>query len=627
MVGTIRCRTGKARYCCACSCGYESAFVRLNNCEGTIQRARAEGEPQPQGTALLEHHLLRVADGLEPAEAAQASCASAMQDGPVSAQTQRFASYGRASNALRDSLRLSGQFAPCNLQPWHVKIPCRKSRASDSEIHEVQHPIFMPHEIVHALHAAKPDKFMQLMLGEAGMHGLQTFWEKADSHEWAQMHPARTDMAGRICIPIVLHGDDVQYKKTGHESIAAISFHPELGEATTRLSRYLIAAVPLAWSTRHTLQPIFFAIKFSLECMLQGTFPDADEYGRPFAPGSWRARVAGQPLLPMQWSFAFSGFVADWKFLKEAFMLPRHYGKPHCCHRCLATKKLGPNFAYDPRPDAGWRSTMTSTEEFLQLAPASPLTQLPGFHIQLMKADIMHLLHLGICMHMVACTLIELCASNTFSEVPRRSSLNRKLHAAWVRFRDWCSARGIAHSQVEFTKARCGVKTGQSPCMLSYAAKAHNMRVVSAWLSDECQNSPDMQTRRGRLRASCCFAFANFSFELDTSARHLDDHPLHLQRIVQNGYDFIYAYLELNRQAARRRLKRYAVTPKMHAFMHCLDDMQALQYSARYHTCYREEDFVGRASAIATSCSARNVGLRCLQRWWMGIVLRLKSYT
>lgn len=458
------------------------------------------------------------------------------------------------------------------------------------------------------------------------MDGLNRFWQKADAHEWAQVHPARTTMAGRTCIPVVLHGDDVQYKKTGHESIAAISFHAELGDATTRLSRYLIAAVPLAWSTPNTLQPIFFAVKYSLECMLQGTFPHTDEYGRAFAPNSWRAKVAGQPLLPLQWCFAFTGFVSDWKFLKEAFMLPQHYGKPHCCHRCMATKQQGPHFAYDPRPEAGWRTTIMSTEQLLQIAPACPLTQLPGFHLQLLKADIMHLLHLGICMHMVACMLVDLCASNTFAEVPRRSSLNRKLHAGWVRFRHWCAAKRIAHSQVEFTKARCGAKRGQSPCMLSYAAKAHNMRVVSAWLSDECQNSPDIRQPRGRLRASCCFAFANFSFELDISARHLDEHPLHLQRIVQNGYDFIYAYLELNRRARRMHLKRYAVTPKLHAFMHCLDDMQALQYSARYHTCYREEDFVGRVSAIATSCNARNVGLRTLQRWWLGIVLRLRTY-
>jgi hypothetical protein len=158
--------------------------------------------------------------------------------------------------------------------------------------------------------------------------------------------------------------------------------------------------------------------------------------------------------------------------------------------------------------------------------------------------------------------------------------------------------------------------------MLSYAAKAHNMRIVCAWLAHATAISPNVRTRRGRLLAASAFALAKFSFELDCSERFPD--PGHLQIMVSFGYDFIHTYIAMHNEAASRGLRRYSTIPKLHAFMHCLDDMQLLEHSARYHTCYREEDFVGRVGKIAAACSARNVGLRVLERWWLGIAVRLR---
>ena len=606
-------------------CMPDGLLWRADAWTGTLQRA--QGGHRLSGNALARHHLLRVADGDEAACAARASCAAAAADGPTPLATRQVAAVGAAgshdSNALRDVLRLHEGSVGENmkLQPWYVKIPCRVSRSLNSAVQEVTHPVYMPHEVFAALHECRPDAFEYLMLGQAGMQGLQEYWSKSAQHEWAQQHPGATH---ERCIPIILHGDDVQFTKT-REAITVLAVHAELGVATTRLSRWLVAAVPTSWNTKETLMPIYNAVRYSFQCCLQGVFPHADEFGRPFAAGSRRHALAGQPLAPMHWTFACTGFLADWKFLKESFLLPQNYSTVRCCHRCKAQRHDGECSAYDASLQATWRHTLLSTEEFLQMAPATPLTQLPGFHITMLKGDITHTLHLGLCLHVVACSLVELAKANAFSEVPARRSLKIKLHAAWVRFTAWCHERRIDHSQPAFTPARCGVKQGKSPCMISYAAKAHNMRVVTAWLADECRQSPDARTFQGRLRASCTFALAEFQFLLDCSPRFLDTEPVRLAELVKNGYDFLHTYFALHRRAKRLHVKRWPCVPKHHAFMHCIEDMVGLQYSCRFHTCYREEDFVGCIAKIAQACHRKTVGLRTLQRWHMGLQIRLQE--
>ena len=304
--------------------------------------------------------------------------------------------------------------------------------------------------------------------------------------------------------------------------------------------------------------------------------------------------------------------------------MTRRYNAEQCCHRCDAQKHNPELSAWDPSAGAAWRGTLTTTAAFRGLLPADmPLCQFPGFSIKWLKADVMHCLHLGLCQHLVACTLLELCQAHTFTTVPRNSSLKRKLRAAWHAFKIWCRRHRIEHSQPEFTPARCGIKGTQSPCMLSYAAKAHNTRIVCAWLAEACMSSPDVTTFAGRLRASCNFSFAQFSFLLDCSRRYLDEQPVHMQNMISAGYDFFYAYRALHVRARRLHIKRWALIPKFHAFMHCLEDMMVLCYSARYHTWYKEEDFVGCMGRIAAACHASAVGLRTLQLWWLGIRIRL----
>ena len=164
--------------------------------------------------------------------------------------------------------------------------------------------------------------FERLMLGSEGLDGLQKYWTKAEERHWFEDHPACTGQHHRRCVPLMLHGDDVQYIKTPRSALAVVSMHPELGEATTRLSRLLLAAVPLPWKTPGTLQPVLYALRWSFEACLLGVFPSADEFGRPCAANSIRSKLAGKPLVPTGWNFACAGLLSDWKFLREVFFDP-----------------------------------------------------------------------------------------------------------------------------------------------------------------------------------------------------------------------------------------------------------------------------------------------------------------
>ena len=130
----------------------------------------------------------------------------------------------------------------------------------------------------------------------------------------------------------------------------------------SRLSRFLIAAVPLMHALDATLHKVYELTRWSFEAMLSGVFPDRDPEGNPWPAGSWRAARAGTRIAG-PFRAVLAQVLGDWKWLKEAFKLKYGYDRIPVCHLCQAAKR-GVHRFDDFNLKASHRSTRRTLGEY-----------------------------------------------------------------------------------------------------------------------------------------------------------------------------------------------------------------------------------------------------------------------
>lgn len=94
--------------------------------------------------------------------------------------------------------------------------------------------------------------------------------------------------------------------------------------------------------------------------------------------GSWRASMAGRPLTPARHRLAFAQMRGDYEFLASCFRW-RHYRTSEMCHRCFASSASEDLWWTNLSSDAGYRSTIVSTSDFLansDIANRFPIVEL-----------------------------------------------------------------------------------------------------------------------------------------------------------------------------------------------------------------------------------------------------------
>ena len=151
---------------------------------------------------------------------------------------------------------------------------------------------------------------------------------------------------------------------------------------------------------RHSFNLIFSVVAWSVRALQAGTWPAFNHLGQRFRFGDWRRKMSGNPI-------GLCGTVlrkfGDWEWMKNGLGLRGWQGETSrklICMFCAASKLYDP-WAYDPSLEAGWRSTITSEPEFWSQnvsskSYVSPLWLIPGFRLEWVKADWMHVFCLGI---------------------------------------------------------------------------------------------------------------------------------------------------------------------------------------------------------------------------------------
>ena len=277
----------------------------------------------------------------------------------------------------------------CVCEPFEFRVPLKGGPST--------HAALLPHELFSVIHNHSTRLFHHLFTGSR--EELQGWWSAAaeTGDAWYTNHPAIqncADPARRV--PIGIHGDDAGVQ--GGEKILVLTWGSVVRAMPTLDSRLIFCMLKVSLCIAATFREVYLVLAWSLNALATGIFPDADHKGRVFSRDYMphRARLAGQPLAGGIIA-CWSEMRGDWKFLREALLLRRHYNAFRVCHLCGACRTGSNRFTCFGR-HTPLRGTRVDPQAWLarQLAQAwSPLLTVIGFCIEHVYFDIMHTFDLG----------------------------------------------------------------------------------------------------------------------------------------------------------------------------------------------------------------------------------------
>jgi len=564
----------------------------------------------------------------------------------------------------------------CAKQPWRQSLPeelyafsmqkfaAARSRDCGTAMAVAMHYCILPHELFASV-AAYSAELWQFLFGNAAE--LKEWWQSAaerapstaDGGPWCT---AAADCISGLghCVPIGIHGDDAG----GHanEKVTVVTWGSVAVARSTLDSRFVFTMLKGSDAPAEAgLRSILRVLAWSLNALAEGTWPAADESGRPFDanhhPG--RAKLAGRPLVQPAVLAGPDAAVAtacpgaalpaaaggdaasvvkgiwsemrgDWKFLKEALGLKRNYGvNGEMCHRCRAHNgrgrgRLDDNLLYTNfgREDHV-RTTREDPATWFEAAAAapnpSPLLGIRGFSIDRVFFDIMHCMDLGVFQHAVASALAELTgAAPGFQAVSifPGADLNARLAAATVHYRTWCRNRRLERRAPKFNQR--WVK-GPWPEVSQLQAKAAEMRTnLVPWFADVCAAVAAEHGDHGHVRAEMFSAFVRIDEACRGSSRFLA--AAAAEKLEFNMERALKLYNALAAEAVECGRALWRLRPKLHACTHI--GFEHGGTNPRWVHCYADEDMVGRMKRLYKKCHGATAPWRALQRYMIMVGLR-----
>ena len=549
----------------------------------------------------------------------QKTCKAVVLDGCSSSSTAELGALGTwgkwSNNVERDLHRhcnknnLTG-----SLKPYYCSTTIKDSNGQHQP---AEIPILLPHEMVDAVYNASKLDFETRLFGEGGRDACADFWERSREQTWFHRHSARRHILREPsnAVPVRLHGDDAPtFKSTG---IFVLQWCSVLCRLASWLSRFLIMCVPTSNMIEHvTLEPVFEAVVWSFQILATGgAFPRRDHLGREFAAGSHRKEksdgiIAGGLL------FITCQVIGDWKWLKEEFRLRYHYGTNECCWKCRAKKRQGGRVtAWNFGLDAPWASMVRTHEEFMTHL-RSVLCKLPGFHVDCLLCDIMHLMMLGCLQWANGGVLWEL--ATTYCLWPGAASawkprMKIRLEAAYEDFKHWLKAEHMESSQGIFTIGRLSMSALHSTPMLK--AKAGNGMKISYWLCNKVTRLADQKPGDHYLQvmALMMWGYCEMISLLHRSPLWLDDDTANKLMITREAALFANAELSGLAIAASRNI--FPLKPKLHMVDHLCREAASNRLNPAFYWTFADEDFIGRMKSLAKSCHRSTVAKRVSERY------------
>ena len=400
------------------------------------------------------------------------------------------------NNAERDFHRWQARMRVADgivLRPLMIDLPLKHPKVAGASCVE-QVPVLLPHEFLHCLHCNGRVLFEEAVGSDAD---IAEFWQHERKKAWARAHPVDKKSLGRS-IPALIHGDDVVAMKS--LKVCVLQWSSVLSSAASFKSRFLISVIPYDRCLPGvTLDALFQVINWSFTYMLLGFFPPLDPTGQEWTCKR-RREMGGKPLAG-GYCVALFGHKGDNDWFAAIFRY-NHYRCNDMCHKCGASKTREETDCGDLRPNAGWKATVVTHEQYMARTPISrrsPLTNMPGWRLENNFNDTMHGLNLGVAQHVAANILCELARASS-------DPVELALEKLWLKLKKWLSQNRLVASVEKFTSASLSLDTSMVFPLLKI--KAAPCEKVIFWLAD--LTSYDSATSHGRIRHMTVWALADF---------------------------------------------------------------------------------------------------------------------
>lgn len=318
------------------------------------------------------------------------------------------------------------------------------------------------------------------------------------------------------------------------------------------------------------------------------------------------------------WTACCTGWKGDLKARKEAHFFVQNYAATFLCERCYATQAF-PNVLRTASKRAllftnfgpsalRHRARVQHVNYMASAAEKSPwLTHIPGLHLTSIFFDMMHVAHLGILRNLVAAMCIDFVDRDAIA-----------MQQLWVEFKVWCTDNGLGPPRGQMLTPRLlGKAKAANVPELHSCFKATTVKVFMQFIAAKAMQIHD-GSRYSEVRASCCWAMAEFQYITDCASIVLQDEEV--RRLHYCGTLFLSAWGSLYELTRDRNLLR--PKPKLHYVEELVEQTVTLKLNPKSLSNWGEEAMLGKIKRVARLCHAKTMLYTSLKRYFIGLGLR-----
>ena len=557
------------------------------------------GMPPPKdftSSVLVSRLLLLWGWGLLSAPTVQWLAEGAVQDGINNAFVQQLATIGHYGlyhgNMRRDLLRM---FWPSMKLPKTLRIQIHLKKPRTTLVTEKGHTMINPLEFVDALFDQYPEVF-SAMLGR----NTKYFWDQVDPND--PKFDKLADMRARPnwqdkAVPIVLHGDSVQFTTKNKNSLYSIQWKSLLAYGFD-LATMLLSCIPKCIRASYFKRDRFDSgfeiweyIALFFNAMYEGSRPPRDPRGRPWPEGSLEEKNLNKPFLGGQLFIVCWKITGDLEHNANDLWLP-HFNSQFPCGNCCVNRIEGtPLPVTDLSRDAAWKAPenqLCNTD----LPSRHPIWTIHGVTRSHCTGDLMHTGDGGVLLYFIGGVMQELVVDATLYQGNMEAKTSQLFTKIQQKYDELSSENRLTSLYPSmFTDDHTGF-----PCLSAKCAEArHLVPVMVLVLEDRGINS-----RLDAHRLEACKQLDRLytivsegdMFLTATEAAGILDS---VERFLLH-FNFLHDYWE------KRGKLLYNITIKAHCLWHIAADAKYL--NPRCHWAYDFEDFVGKILKSAKACVA-----------------------
>ena len=297
-----------------------------------------------------------------------------------------------------------------------------------------------------------------------------------------------------------------------------------------------------------------------------------------------------------------------------------------CCLAMQGRSDVHPLMSYrNFGTSAAWPLTELSHEGYLvrDAASLSPWICMPGWRIETLAFDWMHICYLGCGRDLLGSGIRVLILEGIYDHIASRD-IDAKLGAVHDEIQATCRQHGLyVPAKPVLSVANTG---GDEFAEIGTRFKACHIKLMLWWLAKKSQESADAHPNNAVLNvlAACCWNLQVVTELMDEGGLILDEADASKAATALRQHVRAFAWLALHYHDQGALL--FKIRPKMHYMMHMADGLERTRLNFNGFHVFDEESYLGKLKAIAQRVHGKNMSQRIFQRYFLTLAVFLHHH-